>query len=302
MKALLAIAVAFSVAPEPEIFRFEGGAEICGVALKENTDSVFVDAGYTVLEVPKKHLRERTPVQAEKVAEEKARSIYFTRELSRAPIKDLVDRFGEGVVLVKTPSGLGSGFIVNDEEGYVVTNFHVIEKETKISVTIFKRTGQEMKNLVKQEVRIVALSADFDLALLQIEKFEKGELRKVYLGSYDTVSRGDQVFAVGNPLGLTRTVTEGIVSNRSREMDGRLFIQTTAAINPGNSGGPLFNDRGEVIGVNTLKVMRAGVEGLSFAIPAHYVADFLTNREAFAYDKENANSGIRFLEPPRKGK
>lgn len=299
MKIALLPFLLFLQGPQ-EVFRFEGGCEIHGKTIKETPDSVFVDVGYTILEIPKKGLRERAVLNEQTAAEEKTKSIFFTRELPRSPIPDLAERFGEAVVLVKTPSGLGSGFIVNDVEGYVVTNYHVIEQETKISITLFKRSGNEMKNVVKKDVRIVAISPFFDLALLKIESVEKGELTKVYLGDFETLSRGDVVFAIGNPLGLTRSCSQGIVSNRSRESEGKIAIQTTTAINPGNSGGPLFNDRGEVIGVTSSKLMSVGIEGVGFAIPAHYVIDFLVNREAFAYDKENPNSGIHYFTPPRK--
>ncbi|HLU47959.1 MAG TPA: trypsin-like peptidase domain-containing protein, partial [Planctomycetota bacterium] len=108
----------------------------------------------------------------------------------------------------------------------------------------------------------------------------------------------DSVFAIGSPLGLERTVSQGIVSNRNRAVDGLLYIQTTAAINPGNSGGALFNDKGEVVGVTNMKIL--GGESIGFAIPVHHLKDFLRNYQAFAYDKDNPNTGIRYLEPPRK--
>jgi len=88
------------------------------------------------------------------------------------------------------------------------------------------------------------------------------------------------------------------VSSRTRESDGLLFIQTTAQINPGNSGGPLFNARGAVIGVTNMKIMFG--EGLGFAIPGRYVRDFLRHRAAFAFDKDNPNTGYRYLQPPAR--
>ncbi|MBN2490180.1 MAG: trypsin-like peptidase domain-containing protein [Planctomycetes bacterium] len=260
-----------------------------------------MDLGYTVVEVPKKQIRERAPVleaAAQAAAEQK--SIFFTKALPRAPIQDLVEQFGQAVVLVKTSSALGSGFIINDQEGYAVTNFHVIEGETKLKITVFKKIGNEFKNVVYEKVKIVAISPFFDLALLKIEDTDRGELGKVYLGDIADLARGDRVFAVGNPLGLSRSVTEGIVSTRYREQEGKVVIQTTAPINPGNSGGPLFNDRGEVVGVTSSKLMGFGIEGIGFAIPVNYVIDFLVNREAFAYDKEAPDSGVRYYPPPGK--
>ncbi|MCH2585203.1 MAG: trypsin-like peptidase domain-containing protein, partial [Planctomycetes bacterium] len=191
-----------------------------------------------------------------------------------------------------------SGFIINRKEGYVVTNYHVIEKERDISLMIYVKEKKGLRKEKVSDVRIVAFNPFFDLALLKIESPEKIPLRETYLGDYSRVKIGDPVFAIGNPLGLDRTVSDGIVSNRSRALGGKLSIQTTAAINPGNSGGPLFNNRGEVIGVTSSKIM--GGESLGFAIPIQYVKDFLRNREAFAFDKDNPNTGFRYLKPPPK--
>ena len=93
---------------------------------------------------------------------------------------------------------------------------------------------------------------------------------------------------------------QGIVSNRSRSLEGQLFLQTDTAINPGNSGGPLFNQRGEVIGVTSRGFHAAFADNLGFAIPVSYVKEFIHHREAFAYDKANPNSGFRYLDPPRR--
>ena len=102
-----------------------------------------------------------------------------------------------------------------------------------------------------------------------------------------------------SPLGLERSVSQGIVSLRNRSIEGRLFIQTTAQINPGNSGGPLMNLRGEVVGVNDMKFIGFGVEGMGFAIPSGVLKDFLKNRDAFAFDPKNPNAGFRYNEPPK---
>jgi len=103
------------------------------------------------------------------------------------------------------------------------------------------------------------------------------------------------VFAIGNPLGLTRTVSQGIVSTTNRDFEGQLYVQTTADINPGNSGGPLFNLAGEVIGVTSMGYVFYG--GLNFAIPADTVKAFIDNWDAFAYREDNPNAGFRYLQP-----
>ena len=285
---------------QAEVLRFDGGAEVTGTVVKETADALFIDVGYTILEVPLKTVRERRAVDDRVVAgAETKTSIYFERDLPVKSVKQLVDEFGEGAVLIKVPAALGSGFIIDEKEGYVVTNYHVVERETRISVTVFRKKGNEFETAKYEKVKLVAITPFFDLALLKIEDFEPGSLKKVYLADEDAISTGDRVFAIGNPMGLTRSVTEGIVSNRHREFQGKVWIQTDAAINPGNSGGPLFNERGQVIGVNAVGY---GGEALGGAIPVNYVKDFLKNHEAFSYDKDNPNSGVRYFDPPRKAK
>ena len=95
------------------------------------------------------------------------------------------------------------------------------------------------------------------------------------------------------------SVSKGIISLKNRLIGGRLYIQTTAQINPGNSGGPLFNNRGEVIGVNNMKIIAMGAEGLGFSIPTRVLKTFLNNREAFAFDPTNPNTGFRYTHPPQ---
>jgi serine protease Do len=138
----------------------------------------------------------------------------------------------------------------------------------------------------------------FDLALLQIPAQKDLKFQFVYLARENDQREGDEVFAIGNPLGLERSVSQGIISTRNRNFNGITFIQTTAEINPGNSGGPLFNLRGEVVGVTNMKLQFS--EGLGFAIPIAYVKHFLDNRDAFAFDKNNPNTGFRYLEAPRR--
>ena len=129
-----------------------------------------------------------------------------------------------------------------------------------------------------------------------MEDKDAPRFRFVPLGNSDALSVGERVFAIGSPLGLERTVTEGILSTKTREVGGLLYLQTTAQINPGNSGGPLFNLGGEVIGVINMKVT-AG-EGLGFAIPVESLKLFLDHRDAFAYSNDNPSNPYRDLEPP----
>ncbi|MDD3726286.1 MAG: DegQ family serine endoprotease [Candidatus Ratteibacteria bacterium] len=157
--------------------------------------------------------------------------------------------------------GLGSGFIV-DEDGYILTNNHVIQGVDKILVKLQDDTRT-------YDAKVVGTDPKTDLALIKIQA--KHPLPYARLGDSDKIEPGEWVMAIGNPMGLTATVTVGIVSAKGRSGFGITqyedFIQTDAAINPGNSGGPLININGEVIGINTFIVSPAVAEGLGFAIP-----------------------------------
>lgn len=286
-----------------EVIRLISGYSVQGEVLKDRGDSLVVDIGVDVLTIAKSAIAQRGGKADAPQAGASGRAfgdsgdLYSTADLPTAPVKDLVNRFGEAVVLVKTPSGLGSGFII-DAKGHCVTNFHVIEGETRISVEIFQRAGNSFRERTIGDVEIVAVNPFFDLALLKIPTQKDLEFQRVYLGFSEDNRQGDLAFAIGNPLGLSRSVTQGIISNRNRTVGGQVYIQTTTQINPGNSGGPLFNSRGQVIGVTNMKI--AIGEGIAFAIPVSYVKDFLANREAFAYNKDNPANGYRYLDPPRR--
>lgn len=289
------------------------GVRITADIVKRTDDKVFVDLGYTILGVPADQVVEIRDeeasvekAEADAMTGESRESLYYTADLSPGSIKDKAGWVSEGVVQIVCPQKLGSGFIINDEEGYVITNFHVIEGDRDISVVIYEKEkdGDEIRRVKLDEVRIVAFNPQQDLALLKIENRTPTDskdpvtLKKVYLGDSLSVSSGDATFAIGSPLGYERTVSEGIVSNHRRAIGGFIYVQTTAAINPGNSGGPLFNDRGEVIGVTSLGVLFG--DNLGFAIPVGNVKSFIRNREAFAFDKDNVNTGVRYYLPPRK--
>lgn len=175
----------------------------------------------------------------------------------------------------------GSGFVIS-ADGYVVTNYHVIEKATQVEV--IPHGGETMK------AEVVGADSSNDIALLKVE----GEnMPFVTLGSSDKLSVGDQVAAIGTPLGeLTATLTVGYVSAKDRivNTDGTVInmLQTDAAINSGNSGGPLFNMNGEVIGITTAKYSGssdsgAAIEGLGFAIPMDDVVGILTDLKTYGY-------------------
>lgn len=162
----------------------------------------------------------------------------------------------------------GSGLIVDSENGYVVTNHHVIDEAEEIVVTLLDR--REFK------ATVVGSDPETDVALLKIDA---SDLQELDLGNSDELRVGDFVVAIGNPFGFGQTVTSGIVSALGRTgLDRRNFenfIQTDASINPGNSGGPLVDLSGKVIGINTAIIGSEGSIGIGFAIPSSMVASVL---------------------------
>ena len=167
---------------------------------------------------------------------------------------------GEG----NTPlsESLGSGFII-DGNGYIITNNHVVDKAESINITLSDNT--------KTEARVIGKDPKTDLALIKIET--KRPLNAVKFGDSDKIRVGDWVLAIGNPFGLGSSVTAGIVSAKSRDIESGpydSFIQTDASINQGNSGGPMFNLQGEVIGISSAIFSTTGAsQGVGFAIPAN---------------------------------
>lgn len=160
------------------------------------------------------------------------------------------------------PQGQGSGLIVDAEGGYVLTNYHVVQNATRVNV-------QLSDGRLLRDVKVMGYDVLTDLALLKIEA--EG-LVSASWGDSDDLEVGDWVLAIGNPYGLDRTVTVGIVSAKGRRgvAQGSIyqdFLQTDAAVNPGNSGGPLVNTRGQVVGINTA-IIGQSFRGISFAIPS----------------------------------
>jgi serine protease Do len=173
--------------------------------------------------------------------------------------------FGENPPKEFPQNSLGSGFII-DEQGYILTNNHVIEKADKIKV--------RLSNEKEFDAEVVGRDPKTDIALIKIESTKP--LQAVTMGDSDKLQVGEWLIAIGNPFGLEHTVTAGIVSAKGRVIGSGPyddFIQTDASINPGNSGGPLINMRGEVIGINTAII--AGGQGIGFALPINMVKQIL---------------------------
>ena len=190
---------------------------------------------------------------------------------SGSPFEELFKEFFDkrgGDEQKRRGTSLGSGFII-DAEGYIVTNNHVIQGAEDITVIL--RDDTQLK------AKLIGSDASIDVALLKVELPNKKPLPAVKWGDSDKARVGDWVVAIGNPFGLGHSVTAGIVSARGRALSAKSdslddYLQTDAAINKGNSGGPLFNEKGEVIGVNTAIFSPTGTNaGLAFSIPSNMV-------------------------------
>ena len=181
--------------------------------------------------------------------------------------------------------GTGSGVIIS-EDGYIVTNNHVIKGASEIEITL--------NNKKSYEAKLIGTDSKMDIALLKIDANEK--LPYTVFANSDSVKIGEWVLAVGNPYNLTSTVTAGIVSAKARDLDTsgiQSFIQTDAAVNPGNSGGALVNTRGELIGINTMiSSMTGSYVGYSFAVPSNIARKIIEDLMEFG----NVQRGILGVE------
>jgi len=172
--------------------------------------------------------------------------------------------FGGAPQREQVRQSLGSGFIISDD-GYILTNNHVVDRAKDIKVAF--ADGRVL------DAKLIGRSQEVDIALIKVDA---QHLPSVVLGDSDALEVGDWVVAIGNPFGLSETVTAGIVSAKGRVIGAGPYddlIQTDAAINPGNSGGPLFNTSGEVVGINTLIIAQG--QNLGFAVPITMVKDML---------------------------
>jgi serine protease Do len=289
------------------------GQIITGKIILEKQAQLYIDIGITVLTIPKDKILEYKYGETAEAEDADANNagteaalqpvdnapdrLYKIANLKKTTIEKSVDTVSEAVVKISCPGGTGSGFFIN-EDGFLITNYHVVEKETRIEVTVFRKAKNGFETKKFKKVKIEAINPFVDLALLKVEDLGDTKLPFVYLGDISRINAGEEVFAIGNPLGLERTVTNGVISTKNRAFEGLLYIQTNADINPGNSGGPLFNLAGEVIGVTNMGYIFLG--GLGFAIPVDYVKHFIENRDVFAYDKDNPNSGYKYIQPDRR--
>lgn len=205
------------------------------------------------------------------------------KTVSKIPVMDFI--YGYRGDREQTQIGTGSGVIIT-EDGYIVTNNHVIQDATELEVTL--------NNNKSYQAKLVGTDSKMDIALLKIEADEK--LPYTVFGDSDEIKVGEWVLAVGNPYNLNSTVTAGIVSAKARNLanDGiQSFIQTDAAVNPGNSGGALVNTRGELIGINTMISSPTGsYAGYSFAVPSNITRKIIEDLMQFG----NVQRGVLGIE------
>ena len=184
--------------------------------------------------------------------------------------------------------GIGSGVIIT-EDGYIITNNHVIDRSDKVMVTLNDKREFEAK--------VIGTDPDTDIALLKIDA---NGLQPIEYGNSDDVVLGEWVLAVGNPYNLTSTVTAGIISAKARQLGGKMnlesFLQTDAAVNPGNSGGALVNAKGELIGINTaIQSPTGSYSGYSFAVPVNVARKVVSDLKEYG-KVQRAMIGIKMQE------
>jgi serine protease Do len=229
------------------------------------------------------------------IAQKVGPSIVGIRVQYDAPVS--FDFFGDLAGGTEKVKGEGSGIIVK-KDGYILTNYHVIENA--YSASSKKQSGSIEVYLVNNNkksipAKVIGADEQTDLAIIKIDQ---DNLPEAELGNSSDVKVGELAVAIGNPLGLefAGSVTAGVISavNRTMNVDGRQFnlLQTDAAINEGNSGGALVNSKGQVIGVNTIKMASTGVEGLGFAIPIDEVKPIMDNLIKYNYVKGRPQVGI----------
>ena len=280
-----------------EVLHLGSGCQVQGRVLRATDSTIFVDVGFDILKVPVAAVLRREAVDGTRTGRVERHTLWTRAELPERSVAEGAKSMGEAVVKIEAASGQGSGFVTHGN-GWIVTNFHVVEGEVEVDVVVYPVTATGLEPRTVRRCKVAAITPARDPALVKREPPADLELKTVFLGDSDTMQVGDTVYAIGAPIGLDRTVSSGIVSVTNRTFEGRCHFQITTPINPGNSGGPLFNLRGEVVGVNSAGYR--GFQGLNFAIPAKYVIDFLDNRDAFALDTTRSENGVHYLPAPRK--
>ena len=243
------------------IFMVISGIILNGIIVRQNMDYKNLNNKIINLQTDtQSKLNELTKniINIKKTAEQSKEEIVLLKASAGEDFSGIIEKVIPSVVTIRTDVGQGTGFIL-DKNGYVVTNAHVLEGGRIIQAIT---SDQKVFDAI-----LIGYNLDFDIALLEIP----GTYDYLELGNSENVEIGEKVIAVGNPLGLQFSVSEGIVSavHRQGVNNVNAYIQTDAALNPGNSGGPLINKQGKVIGINNFKI--SGSENLGFALESNYI-------------------------------
>ena len=269
-----------------------GAVTLGAYKLLFDNDGYFSNNKNSIVTVASDSYGKRVGLSAENVdfteaAEKTIHTVVHVKNVSRKTvINPMLEYFyGYGGQQQQEQVGTGSGVIIS-EDGYIVTNNHVIKDASEIEITL--------NNKKSYKAKLIGTDSKMDIALLKIDADEK--LPYTVFANSDSVKIGEWVLAVGNPYNLTSTVTAGIVSAKARDLGTsgiQSFIQTDAAVNPGNSGGALVNTRGELIGINTMiSSMTGSYVGYSFAVPSNIARKIIEDLMEFG----NVQRGILGVE------
>ncbi len=217
------------------------------------------------------------------VSEYGLKSVVSVTNISVQEVQNYFDRFGRGGMgggstQLQESTSVGSGVIIYEDEDvlYMVTNYHVVENATTLSVTFVDDATYEATLSGYDEERDIAV---LKVWMSDLTDDTKNSIEVASIGSSDDLIVGEQVVAIGNALGYGQSVTTGIISAVDRTVDSEdtsnTYLQTDAAINPGNSGGALFNMNGELVGINTAKISTTEVEGMGYSIPISEVLELI---------------------------
>jgi len=237
------------------------GILLNGIIVKQNVDYNNLNGKINNLQLDTQNkLNELTEtlLQTKTSIEHSQEEISLLKASVGEDFSGIIETAIKSIVTIRTDAGQGTGFIINNE-GYIVTNAHVLVGGTKVQAI---NSDQEIIG-----ASFIGYDANLDIALLKIS----GNYESLALGDSNKVQVGERVIAIGNPLGLQFSVSQGIVSAIHREGPAgfEAYIQTDAALNSGNSGGPLINQEGEVIGINNFKI--GSGENLGFALESNYI-------------------------------
>jgi serine protease Do len=203
-------------------------------------------------------------IQLQEKIDESRQEINFLKASGGDDFSGVLEESIESVVTIKTDYAQGTGFIIH-EEGYIVTNAHVLADSLGKLATGIKAITSNQEEI---SAEFIGYDGLFDIAILKIS----GKYEKLFLANSEEIKVGEKVIAIGNPLGLQFSVTEGIISAIHRIGSNGIgaYIQTDASLNPGNSGGPLINKEGKVVGINNFKISG---ENLGFALESDYIKE-----------------------------